>query len=251
MLHPHELQSVLEQCPSIPGTKVVVGMSGGVDSSLTAAILTELGTLEVSGCWMRNWDLQEESPTIIPSCTQDQEFEDASFVAKTLGIKLVEKNFSRDYWCSVWEPSLQCYQQGRTPNPDTLCNRYIKYGCFLDSLTCDRFATGHYARLSNDFNLIKAADPNKDQTYFLGTVLPSRLKKACFPIGGLTKDRVKALALAAGFTKIAMKNESQGVCFIGERGKFGNFLSEYIDNPKGRFKLRTFNKAVAHSYRET
>jgi len=239
MLSPSEKQALLEQVPR-PGSRVVVGMSGGVDSSVSAAILSELGCYDVTGCWMKNWDLQDEAPTKVAVCSQEKDWEDASQVAQMLDIPIVQKDFCKDYWCSVWEPCLREYSTGRTPNPDILCNREIKFGAFLASLVdegVEFVATGHYARLSaKERYLLRGLDPLKDQSYFLSSVLPSAFQKACFPVGFLHKSKVKALAAAAGFHSVVTKPESQGVCFIGERGsQFSRFLEEYVENRPGRF----------------
>lgn len=239
ILTAEERLAVLEQMPQ-PGSRIVVGMSGGVDSSVSAALLVELGCFDVSGCWMKNWDMQDEAPTKVAVCSQEKDWEDASHVARNLGIPIVQKDFCRDYWCSVWEPCLKGYSDGKTPNPDILCNREIKFGAFLGSLTeesIDYVATGHYARLSVPHkHLMRGADPTKDQSYFLSSVLPSAFRRACFPVGALSKSRVKLLAAAAGFHSVVAKPESQGVCFIGERGShFSSFLEEYMENRPGRF----------------
>lgn len=238
LLTPLELQAVTSQVPRRSGARVTVGLSGGVDSSVTAAILASFDHLDVSACWMRNWDIHEESPSHVPVCSQEKDLEDATRVAKRLGLDLREVDLSREYWCSVWDPCVQSYNRGTTPNPDTSCNREIKFGVLLDHvLDGDSIlATGHYARLDQNQRLVRGLDRSKDQSYFLSTVLPSSFRRACFPVGGLLKSRTKEIARAVGFGHIAARPESQGVCFIGERGqRFSNFLSDYIDGVPGNF----------------
>lgn len=233
-----ELRSVRAQCPTAAGTKVTVGMSGGVDSSVSAALLVGLGHLDVRGCFMKNWDMAEEEPTLVAACSQEQDLKDAQFVAQQLGLpEVAEVDFTKEYWCKVWEPCLKQYERGKTPNPDTLCNRQIKFDLFQRAYPGAVVATGHYARLNSDHQLCRGLDPNKDQSYFLSTVLPHQFQRACFPIGGLDKRRVKFLAREIGLDRIANRPESQGVCFIGERGKrFSSFLEDYLLNPGGEFR---------------
>jgi tRNA-specific 2-thiouridylase len=239
LLTPFETQAILEQLPK-PGSKILVGMSGGVDSSISAALIKDLGCFDVLGCWMKNWDIQEESPSKVAMCSQEKDWQDAKHVAQTLGIPLFQIDLSKEYWCSVWEPTLRQYQLGQTPNPDILCNKFVKFGAFYETMKnvgADYIATGHYARVHPiTKKLMRGLDPAKDQSYFLSGVLPSAFCTACFPVGSIPKSKVKILASAAGFHDIVAKPESQGVCFIGERGsRFSSFLEEYLENPVGNF----------------
>ena len=207
--------------------KIIVGMSGGVDSSVAALLLLEQGA-SVEGLFMKNWD--EDDGT--EYCTAQADFEDASEVAHRLGIKLHTANFAAEYWDNVFEHFLSEYQAGRTPNPDVLCNREIKFNVFIDyarSLDAQMVATGHYARRATGergFELHKAIDVEKDQTYFLNAV-PARQLEVCeFPLGQLTKLQVRTIARQANLHNHERK-DSTGICFIGER-RFRDFLARYV-----------------------
>src|SRR3990167_4569477 len=212
-------------------TKVVVGLSGGVDSAVSALLLKQQG-LEVIGAFMQNWQIDQDDPY----CTAEQDLSDARAVADHIGIPLQVINFSQAYWNHVFQYCLDEFKVGRTPNPDIWCNKEIKFKAFLEyalQLGADFLATGHYARKTkhySQFQLLKGEDPQKDQSYFLYTLGQHELKHALFPIGELTKPRVREIAKQANLINFAKKN-STGICFIGER-KFKDFLSEYLlDQP--------------------
>jgi tRNA-specific 2-thiouridylase len=208
-------------------SKVIVGMSGGVDSSVSALLLLEQG-YRVEGLFMKNWE--EDDGT--EYCTARQDYADAQAVADRLGITLHGANFAAEYWDNVFEHFLAEYRAGRTPNPDILCNREIKFRAFLDYamvLGADYIATGHYARRGEEDGrgtLLKGLDPNKDQSYFLHAVGHAELEKTLFPIGELEKPEVRRLA---GHHQLATarKKDSTGICFIGER-RFRDFLQQYL-----------------------
>ena len=211
---------------------VMVGMSGGVDSAVGALALLEDG-FEVAGLFMKNWD--EDDGT--EYCTAEVDHADAAAVCDELGIALHTANFAAEYWDDVFEAFLADYRAGRTPNPDVLCNRHIKFKLFADyaqTLGFDTIATGHYARRSppgEPFRLRKGADVAKDQSYFLQAVPRARLENCLFPVGHLTKPAVRARAKAAGFKNHA-KKDSTGICFIGER-RFADFLGRYVPRQPG------------------
>lgn len=205
-------------------------MSGGVDSSLTAVILKEAG-YRVRGVFMQNWDDDDEF------CTARQDYRDALAVCKQLGIELKSVNFAREYWDKVFAHFLEEYSSGRTPNPDILCNKEIKFKAFLDyakQLGADYIATGHYARIQENnghFDMLRGLDDNKDQTYFLYTLGQKALSQSMFPIGEMNKSDVRQLAKDHGL-HVYSKKDSTGICFIGKR-KFSEFLAEYLPANKG------------------
>ena len=205
---------------------VIVGMSGGVDSSVAALLLLEQG-YHVEGLFMQNWEEEDED-----QCTAIQDYRDAAGVCQTLGIKLHSVNFSGEYWDRVFNHFLEEYQAGRTPNPDIMCNKEIKFKAFLDhakKLGADFIATGHYARRGDKKStaqLLRGVDANKDQTYFLYTLGQDQLQSTLFPVGELQKQEVRKIANDARFHNHA-KKDSTGICFIGER-KFSDFLSNYL-----------------------
>jgi tRNA-specific 2-thiouridylase len=209
---------------------VVVGMSGGVDSSVTA-LLVKLQGYKVIGLFMKNWD--ETNPD--GTCSADQDYQDVIKVCEKLDIAYYSVNFVKEYWDGVFTEFLDDYRQGFTPNPDILCNREIKFKVFYNRarlLGADYLATGHYCQLE-EANLAKAVDQNKDQTYFLYAVNKDVFKHVLFPIGHLPKPKVRELAEKFDLATKA-KKDSTGICFIGERN-FKNFLSQYIDSQKGHF----------------
>ena len=210
----------------------MVGMSGGVDSAVAALLLKEQG-FEAAGLFMKNWE--EDDGT--EYCTAEADYADAAAVCERLGIPLHAANFAAEYWDDVFTAFLAEYRAGRTPNPDVLCNREIKFKVFLDYaavLGFETIATGHYARRSAEaapFRLRKAADEAKDQTYFLQAVPKAQLARCLFPVGHLTKTEVRALARQAGLP-VADKKDSTGICFIGER-RFRDFLARYVPPEPG------------------
>ncbi len=211
---------------AIADTKVIVGMSGGVDSSVTALLLKQQG-YQVEGLFMKNWN--EDDGT--EYCTAMVDLADAAAVCKKLDIYLHTANFANEYWDNVFEHFLSEYRAGRTPNPDILCNKEIKFRAFLDhalQLGADFIATGHYARrraLSADnAQLLKGLDPEKDQSYFLHAVSGRELARTLFPVGELEKPAVRALAEQHGLVT-HNKKDSTGICFIGER-RFKDFLQQ-------------------------
>ncbi|MCK5918804.1 MAG: tRNA 2-thiouridine(34) synthase MnmA [Cocleimonas sp.] len=219
---------------SIPeNTRVIVGMSGGVDSSVAALLLLQQG-YQVEGLFMKNWEEDDTEEY----CTATTDLADAQSVSDQLGIKLHTVNFSTEYWDRVFEYFLEEYRSGRTPNPDILCNKEIKFKAFLDyavDIGADYIATGHYARIdhshSDNVRMLKGCDNNKDQSYFLYTLGQQQLSKSLFPVGELEKPVVRKLAEDAGFDT-ADKKDSTGICFIGER-KFKDFLQRFIPAQPG------------------
>jgi tRNA-uridine 2-sulfurtransferase len=216
--------------PNSAGT-VIVGMSGGVDSAVAALLLRNAG-YSIQGLFMSNWEDDDDA-----YCTTAADFQDARRVCETLGIPLHRASFAEQYRERVFSHFLREYTAGRTPNPDVLCNREIKFGVCLDymhRLGASRIATGHYARLRHTESgpqLLKAVDTAKDQSYFLHGVAPSALAKTLFPLGDLHKTEVRKLAHAAGLP-VYDKPDSTGICFIGER-PFQEFLSRYIHSRPG------------------
>ncbi|MBF7731490.1 tRNA 2-thiouridine(34) synthase MnmA [Pseudomonas sp. N040] len=212
--------------------RVIVGMSGGVDSSVSALLLLEQG-FQVEGLFMKNWE--EDDGT--EYCTAMADLADAQAVCDNIGIPLHTANFAAEYWDNVFEHFLAEYKAGRTPNPDILCNREIKFKAFLDyalSMGADLIATGHYVRrrdIDGRSELLKGLDPNKDQSYFLHAVGGEQIGKSLFPVGELEKPRVRAIAERHGLAT-AKKKDSTGICFIGER-RFSDFLKQYLPAQPG------------------
>ena len=210
-------------------------MSGGVDSSVAALLLKRRG-LRVSGLFMKNW----EEPDPRGVCPAAVDALDAMSVCDRIGIDFDAVNFSREYWDRVFAHFLEEYRRGRTPNPDVLCNKEIKFRAFLDhalSNGAEAIATGHYARVRNcggRFELLKGRDSDKDQSYFLYTLGQEQLSRVLFPVGELHKVEVRRLALAAGFSNHA-KKDSTGICFIGER-RFREFLGTYLPARPGEIR---------------
>jgi len=209
---------------------IVIGMSGGVDSSVAAHLLVQEGH-HVVGVFMQNWEDEEGD------CTARQDFRDASAVCEQLGIELHAVNFAAEYWDRVFSHFLQEYQAGRTPNPDILCNREIKFKAFVDyarDLGASKIATGHYARIGTidgQAALLRGVDNSKDQSYFLHALSPEQIAPAIFPLGEMEKTRVREIAKEAGL-HVASKKDSTGICFIGER-HFNEFLSTYLPAQAG------------------
>ncbi len=207
--------------------KIIVGLSGGVDSSLTAYLLQKEG-YDVECVFMKNWKEETNDP-----CTAEEDYADALAVCDTLNLPLRSINFSKEYWDRVFEYFLKEYHQGRTPNPDVLCNKEIKFKAFLNyalELGASKIATGHYARIKEkeyNFGLYKGMDSGKDQSYFLYLLGQNALSKSLFPIGEYQKRDVRLLAEEAGLINYA-KKDSTGVCFIGEQKIFKDFLKQYI-----------------------
>jgi len=229
--------------------KVVIGMSGGVDSSVAAILLKEQG-YEVIGLFMRNWDSSLNgdflgNPNLDNNiCPQEQDYNDALEVCKKLDIPLHRIDFVKEYWDYVFEYFLDELKKGRTPNPDIMCNKYIKFDYFIKEakrLGADYIATGHYARIK-DGALLRAVDTNKDQTYFLSQLSKEQLQNVLFPIGDLTKPMVRKIAEEYGLIT-AKKKDSTGICFIGERN-FRNFLKNYLPNQPGNIVNIETNEVI-------
>jgi tRNA-specific 2-thiouridylase len=212
--------------------KIIVGLSGGVDSSVATLMLLEQG-YNVEALFMKNWDEDDNKEY----CNATQDLADAQKVADKLGVKLHTKNFSADYWNDVFEDFIQEHKQGRTPNPDVLCNQKIKFKVFLEyalSLGASKIATGHYARISQNeqgYQLKTGLDNNKDQSYFLYLLGQYQLSKSLFPLGDISKTQVRKIANQHGLIT-ADKKDSTGICFIGERN-FSEFLQTYIPKQTG------------------
>ena len=215
--------------------RVIVGMSGGVDSSVSAALLLEQG-YQVEGLFMKNWD--EDDGT--EYCTAKEDLADAQAVSDKLGIKLHTANFAAEYWDNVFEHFLEEYKAGRTPNPDILCNREIKFKAFLDyalTLGADLIATGHYVRradVEGQTRLLRGVDTNKDQSYFLHAVQGAQIARTLFPVGELEKPQVREIAEKYELAT-ARKKDSTGICFIGER-RFSDFLKQYLPAQPGNIE---------------
>ena len=215
--------------------KIIIGMSGGVDSSVAALLLKEQGC-ECAGVFMYNWEEKDDSGV----CCAQEDYDDVRRVCDKIGIPYYTVNFVKEYYERVFSYFLKEYEAGRTPNPDILCNKEIKFKAFLNfarQLGADRLATGHYAQLEKRDGLsalLRAKDENKDQTYFLCALNQEQLSKSMFPIGGLLKSEVRELARKAGLCNQA-KKDSTGICFIGERN-FRQFLKNYIPAQEGEIR---------------
>ena len=227
------LSTTHEAHPNPATTRVFVGMSGGVDSSVSALLLQQQG-YQVEGLFMKNWE--EDDGT--EYCTAKEDYADAQAVCERLGITLHAANFAAEYWDFVFEHFLAEYKAGRTPNPDILCNREIKFKAFLDYakvLGADLIATGHYVRRGQQDQgqalLLRGLDANKDQSYFLHAVGHQQIAQTLFPVGELEKHQVRQLAEAHGLIT-AKKKDSTGICFIGER-RFRDFLQRYLPAQPG------------------
>jgi tRNA-specific 2-thiouridylase len=215
--------------------RVFVGLSGGVDSAVAAALLLDAGHA-VEAVFMKNWE-EDDTPT---HCSAAADLAEAQAVADRLGIPLRAVNFATEYWDRVFAHFLDEYRAGRTPNPDVLCNREIKFRAFLDyalAAGAEAIATGHYARRAeraDGVHLLEAADADKDQTYFLHALDQSQLRPTLFPLGGLTKPQVRALARERGLPNHA-RRDSTGICFIGER-RFRDFLERFLPACPGEIR---------------
>lgn len=230
LLADYGIQLSAEQFALNAHKTVVVGMSGGVDSSVTA-LMVKLQGYKVIGLFMKNWE--ETDPDGI--CSADVDYQDVIRVCERLDVPYYSVNFVKEYWDGVFEEFLNDYRKGFTPNPDVLCNREIKFKVFYNRarlLGADFLATGHYCQL-DAARLAKAVDTNKDQTYFLYAVQKDVFKNVLFPIGHLPKPKVRELAVKFSLATMS-KKDSTGICFIGERN-FKNFLSQYIETQKGNF----------------
>ncbi|WP_075048918.1 tRNA 2-thiouridine(34) synthase MnmA [Spiroplasma turonicum] len=238
--------------------KVIVGLSGGVDSSVSAKLLLDEG-YDVEGLFMRNWDSNINNDFLGNSfngniCPQEQDYNDAIQVAEKLNIKIHRVDFIKEYWDKVFEYFLEEYKKGRTPNPDILCNKFIKFDLFLkhaiEQLGADFIAMGHYAGViynekNKEFELLKAVDDNKDQSYFLSELNQFQLSKTLFPLYKYTKPEVRKIASNYGLS-VANKKDSTGICFIGERN-FTKFLQNYIPNiPGDIIDIETNTKLGSH-----
>lgn len=229
--------------------KVVVGMSGGVDSSVAAILLKEQG-YDVIGLFMRNWDSSINNdylgnPDLNGDiCPQEKDYNDAIKVCEKIGIPLHRIDFVKEYWDYVFTYFLEELKQGRTPNPDIMCNKYIKFDYFLKEakrLGADYIATGHYAKMDNGY-LCRSKDTNKDQTYFLSQLNKEQLKDVIFPLGDIEKKDVREIAKRYDLIT-AEKKDSTGICFIGERN-FKEFLKNYLPNQKGKIVNIETNETV-------
>jgi tRNA-specific 2-thiouridylase len=227
--------------------RIVVGLSGGVDSAVTAHLLKQQGH-EVIGIFMKNWEDDDDSEY----CSSNIDFVDAAAVADVIGIEIEHVNFAADYKDRVFAEFLREYQAGRTPNPDILCNAEIKFKAFLDhafALGADKIATGHYARvrlneMTMRHELLKGLDPGKDQSYFLHRLNQAQLSKTLFPVGELHKTEVRRIAEEMRLPN-AKKKDSTGICFIGER-PFREFLNRYISKEPGPIKSDSGRTIAEH-----
>ncbi len=222
--------------------KVLVGLSGGVDSAVAAYLLKQQG-YEVVGAFMRNWDAATNNdilgnPTIKDDvCPQEKDYKDAQKVADKLGIELLRVDFVKEYWDDVFTNFISEHKKGRTPNPDILCNKYIKFDAFFKFALekgFDKVATGHYARvekIDGKYCLLKGKDTNKDQSYFLAQINRNVLERTLFPLGDIEKPLVRKIALEQDLP-VAEKKDSTGICFIGERN-FRQFLQNYLPSKEG------------------
>lgn len=235
--------------------KVMIGLSGGVDSAVAAYLLQKEGHEVVAG-FMRNWDALANNdylgnPTIGDSqCPQEKDYDDAKAVAEKLGLPLKRIDFVKEYWDSVFSYFLSEYKRGRTPNPDVFCNKYIKFDSFLEFARkqgADKIAMGHYARKGKcedgHYHILKGKDANKDQSYFLCELSESQVESCLFPLGEIEKPKVREIAHELDLESVMDKKDSTGVCFIGERN-FREFLSNYFPATPGEVVLMPGNKVI-------
>ncbi|XP_045516488.1 mitochondrial tRNA-specific 2-thiouridylase 1 [Pieris brassicae] len=224
--------------------KIAVGISGGVDSAVTAFLLKSAG-YQVEGVFMRNWDNNYEAGF----CSDEKDYEDASFVCRKLDVPLHRVHFIKEYWNDVFTTLLKEYESGLTPNPDILCNRYIKFDRFFEhcrnNLAVDAIATGHYANTTfgpyldnfkenESVKLLQPVDKHKDQTFFMSQVKQFSLRRCMFPLARYLKSEVREIARKKGLMNIARKRDSTGICFIGKK-RFKNFIQEFIPEKNGHF----------------
>lgn len=236
--------------------KILVGLSGGVDSAVAAYILKKQGH-EVVGCFMRNWDALANNdylgnPTINNNqCPQEKDYDDAKAVSEKLDIPLLRIDFIKEYWDNVFSYFLKEYENGRTPNPDIFCNKYIKFGPFIDFAKkngFDMIAMGHYAKSivkNGKTYLLKSFDKNKDQTYFLSQISQEQVSFCLFPLGDISKTEVREIAHELNLNSVMDKKDSTGICFIGERN-FREFLKNYIPAKKGRIVDIETNRTLGY-----
>ena len=236
--------------------KVLIGLSGGVDSAVAAYLLQKQG-YDVTACFMRNWDALANgdylgNPTInTDQCPQEKDYDDAVAVAKKLGIKLLRHDYIKEYWDNVFSYLIREYEVGRTPNPDIFCNKYVKFGPFLDFAKeqgFDMIAMGHYAkRMEKDSKifLCKSFDKNKDQTYFLSQIDQRQVASCLFPLGDIDKTEVRRIAHELDLESVMDKKDSTGICFIGERN-FREFLKNYIPAQKGDIIDIATGRVIGH-----
>lgn len=236
--------------PPRRGDRIAVAMSGGVDSSVVAALLAQRD-YDVRGVYMRNWSTADEMGSMqggsggVMGCAWQKEWHDVQAVARHLGMHVDMIDLSRDYWIHVFEPALEQWTDGSTPNPDVACNRSIKFGALLDAIQAPWLATGHYARIGTRYEgatafpvVQRAIDATKDQSFFLSSVPSTRLARSLFPLGELRKTYVRRIARAFQLPT-SDKDESMGLCFVGERGSgahaFARFLDQYVVSEPGDF----------------
>lgn len=229
--------------------KVVVGMSGGVDSAVSAYLLKKQG-YEVIGLFMKNWDSNingDKEGITEDICPQEQDYKDAKNVCDALNIPLYRVDFIKEYWDNVFKYFLDELKKGRTPNPDVMCNKYIKFDLFIKEakkLGAKKIATGHYARKEGN-KLFMGTDKNKDQTYFLSMLSPDQLEDVLFPVGDYTKDEVRKIAEEQNIS-VANKKDSTGICFIGERN-YQKFIANYLKpNPGKIIDVETKKEVGTH-----